>query len=55
METIRKTREKLGLSQRELAKISGVPRSTIFNMETGQSQPKFETLLAVVVALAEMQ
>ncbi len=52
METIRKERENQGLSQRDLAKMAKVSRTAVFNMETGQSNPSFGTLKAVVTALS---
>lgn len=48
--TIKTEREKKGLSQRELARISGVPKSTINDMENGVS-PRFNSLFKVVRAL----
>lgn len=50
--TIRNEREKQGLSQRELANISNVPRSTIFGLENGVNT-KFESLVKVVKALSK--
>lgn len=48
--TIKTEREKKGLSQRELARISGVPKTTIRDMENG-SNPRFNNLFKVVRAL----
>ncbi len=46
---IRELREQRRLSQQQLAELSGVPRPTIANLETGGSNPT----LAVLVKLAE--
>ena len=50
--TIRLEREKQGLSQRQLAAISKVPRSTIFGLENG-TNTRFETLAKIVRALSK--
>ena len=44
-------REKRGLSQRELAKISGIKQPAIARMESLKSTPKIDTLLKVLVPL----
>jgi len=44
-------REKLGMSQRELSKISGVPQKTISRLENGIDVPKFKTLFKLLSAL----
>jgi ribosome-binding protein aMBF1 (putative translation factor) len=44
-------REKKGLSQRELAKISGVKQPAIARMESMRATPQIDTLLKVLVPL----
>jgi transcriptional regulator with XRE-family HTH domain len=45
------TRERRGLSQRELSKLSGVPQKTISRIENGLDSPKIETLGKLASAL----
>lgn len=45
------TREKKGLSQRELAKLSGVKQPAIARMESMRSTPQIDTLLKVLAPL----
>ena len=44
-------REDLGISQRELSKISGIPQKTISRLENGIDIPKFKTLFKLLNAL----
>jgi len=44
-------RNELGLSQRELASLSGLPQSSIARMETMKTIPSIETVLKVVKPL----
>lgn len=53
-ETIKREREKLNLSQRDLANLSGVPKSTISDLENSSHVPKLKTLKKVVDALANL-
>jgi transcriptional regulator with XRE-family HTH domain len=48
-ERVRKRREKLGLSQRELARVSGISQPTISNIERGAQE---EVTTAVLRPLA---
>lgn len=48
---IKQLREARGLTQRELAKGSGVPRATVANLETGAANPTLQVLLRVAAAL----
>ncbi len=48
---IRRMRMKLGLSQRELAKMAGVSQSLIARIETGSINPRFETVAKILRAL----
>lgn len=41
---LKKAREKTGFTQRETAKETGIPQSTIANYETGRTQPDIENL-----------
>ena len=51
LEEIRKSRKKQGLSQEELAKISGLSRSSIINFETGKRDPRVKDLRKIAKAL----
>src|SRR5438270_4704798 len=48
---IRMMRDMRGLTQNQLAKISGVPRPTWANLETGAANPTLSILLKVAAAL----
>lgn len=41
---LKKSREKTGFTQREVAKETGIPQSTLANYETGRTQPDIENL-----------
>ena len=49
---LRKLRESKGLSQRELAKRSGVPSATINRLERGNDRPSFKDAKKLADALA---
>lgn len=44
-------RNELGLSQRDLATLSGLPQSTVARFETMQTMPNIETVLKLVKPL----
>jgi len=46
-------REKMGLTQRELAEKIGKPQSTIGRIETGKTDVKFSTLAEIAFALGK--
>lgn len=48
---LRFIRERRGLTQGQLAKLSGVPRSTVANIETGDSNPTLSVLARLAGAL----
>ena len=48
---VRRTRKKLGLSQRQLGEKAGLRQETISLIETGNPAAKLETILAVLAAL----
>jgi len=48
---IAQLRSSRGMNQTQLAKASGLPRSTITHLETGSANPSLSTLLALAVAL----
>src|SRR5262249_24978486 len=50
-ENLRYVRERPGLTQSQLAKLGGVPRSTIANVETGAANPTLSVLARVAGAL----
>jgi transcriptional regulator with XRE-family HTH domain len=45
------TRDRKGLSQRELSKISGIPQKTISRIESGKDIPKIPTLYRLASSL----
>jgi len=49
---VRRLRERRGLTQQELAELSGVPRPTIANLESGTANPTLSVLLRVADTLA---
>ena len=51
LKEIRKTRKKQGLSQEQLAKMSGLSRYTIMNFETGKRDPRIKDLRKIAKAL----
>ena len=46
-------REQMGLSQRELEKLSGVKQPQIARMERGDANPQLDTLLRVLGAMGK--
>ncbi len=48
---IREERERVGISQRELARRIGLSASMISQLESGQSKPSVSTLYAIVTEL----
>ena len=48
---IKRLREKQGLSQQKCSELSGVPRPTWANLETGQANPTLAVLVRVATAL----
>ncbi|SFU98798.1 helix-turn-helix domain-containing protein [Butyrivibrio sp. INlla21] len=48
-----KARKELGLSQRELEKISGVKQPVIARIESGVSSPKLDTVVKLLAALGK--
>jgi transcriptional regulator with XRE-family HTH domain len=51
MPTIRELREQAGISQRELARRSGVHYMSIYQWEAGKHRPRFDQMRAVARAL----
>jgi XRE family transcriptional regulator, regulator of sulfur utilization len=50
-ENVRRLRETRGLSQQQLAKLSGIPRPTWANMESGSANPTLSVLTRVASTL----
>ena len=50
-ELVRLHREKAGLTQLELAELSGVGKTVVFDVEKGKSTVKLETLLKIFKSL----
>lgn len=48
-----KTRREQGISQRKLGKMTGVTRSVIARLETGQTSPTLETMMKILVPLGK--
>ncbi|HEX4355789.1 MAG TPA: XRE family transcriptional regulator [Polyangiales bacterium] len=48
---IRTLRETRGLTQQQMAKLTGVPRATLANLESGGSNPTLSVLVRVAAAL----
>ena len=48
MEELIEKRNSLGLSQRELADICGIPQSSVARIETFKTTPKIDTLLKIM-------
>ena len=46
---LRTERHRAGLTQRELAELTGVPQSTIARIETGQTDPRASTLNTLLI------
>lgn len=51
MEEIRHSRKEKGITQEQLAKISGLSRSSIINFETGRRDPRVKDLKKIARAL----
>lgn len=51
MEEIRHSRKEKGITQEQLAKISGLSRSSIINFETGRRDPRVKDLKKIAHAL----
>ncbi len=49
---VRRLREARGLTQRDLAELSGVPRPTLAHIESGEANPTLHVLVKVAAALA---
>ena len=50
-ETVKQHRKAAGLSQRQLAELSGVGKTVVFDIEKGKTTIKLETLNKVLFAL----
>ncbi|MDQ0297896.1 transcriptional regulator with XRE-family HTH domain [Salibacterium salarium] len=48
---IKTKRQKLNMTQQELADLAGIPKSTIGRIEAGSTSPKVETLLKISKAI----
>ena len=51
IETIIERRHELGLSQRELARMVGLPHSSVARIETGKVSPNIETVIKIIKPL----
>ncbi len=51
LEEIRHSRKERGITQEQLAKISGLSRSSIINFETGRRDPRVKDLRKIARAL----
>lgn len=50
---LRKARRRAGLSQRELARLTGVAQPTVARIERGQEVPRIDTLARLLQACGE--
>ena len=50
-ENIRKLRKKKGLSQKDLAELSGFAQNSIGNYERGERSPTMETIIKIAESL----
>ncbi len=50
---LRKKREKMGLSQEKLSRISHVPRTTITKVESGSRNATLQTIMALAHAMGK--
>lgn len=55
LDSIKQARTKLGITQKELAKMSGVSTSMINQIESGRSQPSYETAKRIFDGLATLE
>jgi DNA-binding XRE family transcriptional regulator len=49
--TVKRSREKLGMTQSEVAESAGIDVRTVLNIENYRGNPKFEVLLAIIKTL----
>lgn len=50
-DVIKKRRKELGISQVDLAEMSGISLATIKNIERGKGNPSYETILRIMEVL----
>nr|AHF24055.1 hypothetical protein [uncultured bacterium Contig643] len=50
-EIVKSARERKGLTRKQLAVRAGVTEVTIWNIETGRTDPKMDTMLAIMRVL----
>ncbi len=55
LDNIKQQRSKLGITQKELAKMTGVSTSMINQIESGRSQPSYETAKRMFDSLATLE
>lgn len=55
IDAIRQTRSRLGITQKELAKLSGVSTSMINQIESGRSKPSYDTAKRIFDNLATLE
>ena len=53
MEVIKEKREKLGLTQKELAEMCGIAQSTLCDIEQGRCKPSLPVAIRIAHALNE--
>lgn len=53
MRELVKRRREMGISQRKLGEMTGVTRSAIARLETGQTSPTLETMMKILVPLGK--
>jgi predicted transcriptional regulator len=55
IDSIKQARTKIGITQKELAKMTGVSTSMINQIESGRSQPSYETAKRIFDSLATLE
>jgi predicted transcriptional regulator len=55
IDSIKQARTKIGVTQKELAKLTGVSTSMINQIESGRSQPSYETAKRIFDSLATLE
>jgi predicted transcriptional regulator len=55
LDSIKQARTKLGITQKELAKMAGISTSMINQIESGRSQPSYETAKRIFDGLATLE
>ena len=55
IDSIKQIRQKIGITQKKLASLTGVSTSMINQIESGRSQPSYETAKKIFESLAQLE